>query len=232
MTLPPHIQSAPAPAAANVTWTLMPPPHVAFQMWVDGSIKVVFAPSHAEEVITCLEQHLNAFKIAKGMLENPPKTCPGCRGKGQIVVKKGDAKTEEVCPKCKGSGKMNFVPPNLSPIKAPVATVGHEPGQRLPDTSIGITLPSLDDDEPPKVELPHQTLPQVPDPDALRQVQLLLKGMGYKVVALTKEETAAQLEQTTKSAEHTETDRPPAEVEPDSKPVLSLEELAAIGKTP
>jgi hypothetical protein len=185
-------------------------------MWVDGSIKVVFAPSKAADVISCLEQHLNAFKIAKGMLENPPKTCPGCRGKGHIVVKKGDVKEEEVCPKCKGSGKMNFIPPNLTPVVKPEIT---EP--------VSVTLPSLDDDETPKVELPHQSLPQVPDPDGLRQVQLLLRGMGYKVVALTKEETAAQLEQTTKAGE---TERPPAEVEPDSNPALSLEELAALGK--
>ncbi len=226
MTLPPHThQPAAAPAPQNVTWTIMPPPHIAFQMWVDGSIKVVFAPSKAEEVITCLEQHLNAFKIAKSMLENPPKKCPGCRGTGQIVVKKGDQKENAVCTKCSGSGRMNFVPPS-------VGTVGPAPEQRLPDPSIGIVekpLPSLDDDdETPQVILPHQTLPQVPDPDGLRQVQLLLKGMGYKVVALTKEETAAQLEQTT--SEHPQTERPPSDEQPDSKPALSLEELAAIGQ--
>ncbi len=217
MTLPTHTPpQTEAMKQANITWTLMPTPHVAFQMWVDGSIKIVFTAEKAEEVIQNLRQHLKAFEIAKGMLDNPPKKCVGCRGSGQIMVKKADnSKEAVVCPKCSGSGQMGFIPPNLSP----------EPTRVEP-----VALPSLTDDETPKVQLPHQTLPQVPDPDALRQVQTLLKGMGYKVVALTKEETAAQLEQTTQTAEHPETERPPSDEPPDSKPALSLEELASLGQ--
>lgn len=215
MTLPTHTPpQVEAIKQANITWTLMPTPHVAFQMWVDGSIKIVFTADKAAEVIENLRQHLKAFEIAKGMLDNPPKKCVGCRGSGQIMVKNTDnTKEAVVCPKCSGSGRMNFIPPQPEPVR--VETV---------------SLPSLTDDETPKVQLPHQTLPQVPDPDALRQVQTLLKGMGYKVVALTKEETAAQLEQTTQSAEHPETERPPSDIPPDSKPALSLEELAALGQ--
>lgn len=217
MTLPTHTPpQGEAPKQVNITWTLMPTPHVAFQMWVDGSIKIVFPPEKAEDVIANLRQHLKAFEIAKAMLDNPPKKCVGCRGSGQIMVKQADnSKQPVVCFKCSGSGRMNFIPPNINQPE-PIETV---------------TLPSLTDDETPKVQLPHQTLPQVPDPDALRQVQTLLKGMGYKVVALTKEETAAQLEQTTQSAEHPETERPPSDMPPDSKSALSLEELAALGET-
>jgi hypothetical protein len=195
-------------------------------MWVDGSVKIVFSPDRAGEVLDSFRQHLKAFEIAKGMLDNPPKKCVGCRGVGQLMVKKGDTKEAVVCPKCSGSGRMNFIPPN-------VGTVGHAPSQRLPDPTIGITsLPSLTDDEPPTVALPHQSLtPMDLDADLLPQMQKLLAKHGYKVTPLTKEETAEQLaEMTAANGEHPETERPPVEAEPESQPILSLEELAALGK--
>lgn len=226
MTLPPHTQQAAPAAKPNVTWTIMAPPNVAFQMWIDGSVKLIFSPDKAGEVIASLEQHLNAFKIAKGMLDNPPKKCVGCRGTGQVMVKKGESKEPVVCPKCSGSGMMNFIPPSVSTMKAP------EP-PAIPAVAGMMTLPRLDDDEPPQVNLPHQTLAQVPDPDSMRDVKRLLQGMGYKVVPLSKEDVAEQLAATTAAAaaEHPITERPGAPVE-DDEVVLSLEELAALGKPP
>lgn len=244
---PPQQPPAGQPSAAprpNVVWTLMPPPHVAFQMWVDGSIKVNFAPHLADEVIQCLENHLTAFRGMKEMLENPPKKCTGCRGAGQIMVKKGDSKEAAVCPKCKGSGRMNFVPPSVpQTVAAPQASAAVLPqaakiefAQMTPATAIPVR-PLIQDDVPPAVALPHETLPSIDlDGDLLPKMQELMRKHGYKVVALTKDEVAEDLERFTSERSEQKTDpatEPPSapfdEDEESANPPLSLEELAALG---
>jgi hypothetical protein len=257
--LPPHNPPQPPqagqPAARpNVVWSLMPPPHVAFQMWIDGSVKINFAPHLADQVIQCLENHLTAYKGMKAMLDNPPKKCTGCRGSGQIMVKKGDQKEATVCPKCKGSGLMNFVPPS---VQAPTAITPAKPAlpqaavlpqtqhiefaQMTPQSAIPVaaTRPLIQDDVPPAVALPHEQLQPIDlDSDLLPKMQGLLRKHGYKVVALTKDDVAEDLARFTagKAEEKTEpkTEPPTAPIEeedngPSSSPTLSLEELAALG---
>jgi hypothetical protein len=219
-------------------------------MWIDGSIKVNFAPHLADQVIQCLENHLTAYKGMKAMLDNPPKKCTGCRGSGQIMVKKGDQKEATVCPKCKGSGLMNFVPPSVqaptaamlpAPVKAVLPqTQNVEFAQMTPQSAIPVPSRSLiQDDVPPTVMLPHQQLQPIDlDSDLMPKMQALLHKHGYKVVALTKDDVAEDLARFT--AERTEpktepkTEPPTAPIEedddaPGSSPTLSLEELAALG---
>lgn len=217
MTLPPHSAKPPEQPKPNVQWTLMPPPHVAFQMWADGSIKIIFGPHLAAEVIQCFENHLTAFRTLKGMIDNPPKKCPNCRGTGQIMVKVGNEKKAEVCKTCHGSGKMGFVPPSVG--SAPAAP------QAAPE---GINLE--EDDVEPSVNLPHEQLPPLADPDTLHTVERLLRNIGYKVVPLTKEETAAQLAQTT--SEGPKTEPAPSDENEDTSPGLSLSKLSALGNPP
>jgi hypothetical protein len=214
-------------------------------MWVDGSIKINFAPHLADQVIQCLENHLTAYKGMKAMLDNPPKKCTGCRGSGQIMVKKGDQKEATVCPKCKGSGLMNFIPPSVqvtAPVKAVLPqTQNIEFAQMTPQSAIPVaTRPLIQDDVPPTVVLPHEQLQPIDlDSDLLPKMQVLLHKHGYKVVALTKDDVAEDLARFT--AERTEpktepkTEPPTASIEeevddaPGSSPTLSLEELAALG---
>jgi hypothetical protein len=127
MALPPH-SSQPAQVTQNTVWTLVPPSGIAFQTWIDGTIKIQFQRDKADELIACLENHLNAFKGLKTMLDNPPKKCVGCRGTGQIMVKTGDSKELQVCPKCSGSGLMGLIP-----LSVPSATLVHSHNpQELP----------------------------------------------------------------------------------------------------
>jgi len=243
---PPPAGQPPAGARQNVIWTLTPPHHVAFQMWIDGSVKINFPPSLVNEVIQCLENHLTAYKGMKAMLDNPPKKCTGCRGSGQIMVKKGDLKEPTVCPKCKGSGLMNFIPPSVQATPAVPAkpqtpalpqTQAVEFAQMTPQTAIpAASRPLIQDDVPPAVVLPHQQLQPIDlDNDLMPKMQALLHKHGYKVVALTKDDVAEDLARFTEERTEPKTEPPTTPLEeeedeaPGSSPTLSLEELAALG---
>lgn len=209
--LPPHIPQTPQPKP-NVTWTLMAPPQVAFQMWVDGSVRITFAADKAEEVIASFENHLNAFRGMKAMLDNPPKKCVACRGTGQIMVKQGDAKEPKVCPKCSGSGLMNFIPSSVVAV--------------LPKPA----LPALDE-ELTHVTLPHESLPLESDAAMLEEMKKVVAKFGYTVVPISKEENAESL------ARLVEEHKPEpsigvidAEEDSTEPPILSLQQLADLGR--
>ena len=208
---PPHNPQITQPKP-NVTWTLMAPPHVAFQLWVDGTIKITFSADKAGEVIAAFENHLTAFKGMKAMLDNPPKKCIACRGTGQIMVKQGDAKEPKVCPKCSGSGLMNFIPPNVGAV-APTPA-----------------LPPLED-EPAVVALPHESLPSIEtDPTVLEEMKKVVAKFGYTVVPISKEENAESLAQLTEGHK-TEIGVIDNEEDSTESPVLSLEQLADLARS-
>lgn len=236
------------PIRPPVQWTIMPPPQVQFAMWVDGSLKITFAPDKADEVILCLEQYISTFKTQKEMINNPPKKCTACRGAGQIMVKRDNGQKEpEVCGKCKGSGQMGLIPPSVASVAAPAIPVMKIPKVVIPPgvpaaqaammapppgaVIGGVRVEQVDldsaDDEPPHVELPHEKLEVDIDSSVLGQMQKLLSKHGYKVVALSKEEQAESLAALTEeNAGKTEPPSAPIEEEPIP---LSLEELAARG---
>jgi hypothetical protein len=215
-------------------------------MWVDGSVKVSFSPSKVDEVIQCFENHLTAFKGMKAMINNPPKKCTGCRGAGQIMVRKGEGKEAAVCPKCKGSGLMNLIPPSVSQgpaAKAEPETPMLPQALHVPMAPMGaITPPAetvqralIQDDVPPTVALPHQQLKPIDlDGDLMPKMQELMRKHGYKVVPLTKDDVADDLARLTAERNDSKTEPPSAPIEeddeaPNSAPALSLEELAALG---
>jgi hypothetical protein len=124
----------PPPKAAQpqkppIVWTIAPLTGVAYQMWADGSVKVQFQAEYAEEVLKHFESLVSIMKQGAHMIKNPPKTCPSCRGKGQVVVKNGAARENVVCPECKGSGKKITVLPEpalpVNPALLMTRNVGH-----------------------------------------------------------------------------------------------------------
>lgn len=120
----------PKPATAPkppIMWTIIPMPGIAFQAWADGSIKIQFPAERAEEVLEHMKAMVGIMEQGAHMIKNPPKKCPGCRGQGQIIVKNGNERNQEVCPQCSGSGMKGLLQPALpvNPAKLMTRNVGH-----------------------------------------------------------------------------------------------------------
>ena len=127
----------PKPATAPkppIMWTIIPMPGIAFQAWADGSIKIQFPAERAEEVLEHFKQMLTIMEQGAHMIKNPPKKCPGCRGQGQVIVKNGNERNQEVCPQCSGSGMKGLITPRLpvNPATLMTRNVGHTPPLSTP----------------------------------------------------------------------------------------------------